>query len=61
MHFLLICFKFGLHEYLQETKENEGNIVTGVENQAKSKEREEPKGITGDKVLNGSHLYPFEK
>ena len=50
-----------MHEYFQESKEKGGNIVTGVENQAKSKEREEQKGITVDKVLNGSHLYPFEK
>ena len=48
-----------MHEYLQETKENVGNIVTGVENRAKSKEREEPKGITVHEVLNSSHLNPF--
>ena len=60
MHCLLICFKFAMHEYLQETKETGGNIVSGVENQDKSKEREEPKGTTVDKVLNSSHLWPCE-
>ena len=41
-----------MHEYFQETKEKGGNIVSGVENEAKSKEREEPRGITVHKVLN---------
>ena len=32
-----------------------------VENQSKSNEREGPKGITMNEVLNSSHLTPFER
>ena len=53
---ILICSTFAMHECLQETKEHGATIVSDIENQAKSEEREETKGIsTVNKVLNSSH------